>query len=187
MLTTSKISTAKYRFFFVTNLVIISELISHYLKGHELFSDSWLYSAFSFLFAYIFYMIFLEDFIIKFTYTPRINQPTIDLLRLTSLFVVSKIFTNYLESGIVNINSKWIIKTLMITGSYFITDITLSDYLIKFNNHQLLFYNITKMFLSEYLIVLFLYNQFTITDFIDNISFLISYIFFETITKKFIN
>ena len=187
MLTTSKISTAKYRFFFVSNLVIVSELISHYLKGNELFSDSWLYSAFAFLLAYIFYMLFLEDFVMKFTYTPRLNQPTVDLLRLTSLFVVSKFFTSYLESGIVNINSMWLVKTLMITGSYFITDIALSDYLIKFNNHHLLFYNIIKMFLTEYAIVLFLYNQFTITDFIDNISFLISYIFFEIIIRKFIN
>jgi hypothetical protein len=187
MLTTSKISTAKYRFFFVTNLVVISELISHYLKGNEMFSDSWLYSAFAFLLAYIFYMLFLEDFVLKFTYSSRFNQPTIDLLRLTSLFVISKVFTSYLESGIVNINSLWIAKTIMITGSYFITDIALADYLIKFNNHQLLFYNVTKMFLAEYLIVLFLYSKFTITDFIDNISFLISYIFFEIITKKFIN
>lgn len=187
MLSTAKINIAKYRFFFVTTLVLVSEIISHYLKGSELFSDSWLMSAFSFLLAYIFYMIFLEDYILKITMSPKFNQPTIDLLRLTSLFVISKIFTNYLENGIININSLWIVKTLMITGSYFILDIFLADYLIKYNNHQLLLYNITKMFFAEYFIVIFLYNDFTSNDLIDNVSFLFSYIFFEIITKKFIN
>lgn len=187
MLSTAKINIAKYRFFFVTTLVLVSEIISHYLKGNELFSDSWLMSSFSFLIAYIFYMIFLEDYILKLTLTPKFNQPTIDLLRLTSLFVISKIFTTYLENGIVNINSSWILKTLMITSSYFILDIFLADFLIKFNNHQLLFYNIIKMFFSEYFIVMFLNNDFTSNDLIDNASFLFSYIFFEVITKKFFN
>ena len=87
----------------------------------------------------------------------------------------------------VSINSDWIVKTVMITTSYFIVDITLIDYLINFNNHQLLFYNIIQRFLAEYLIILFLYNEYTVTDFINSISFLVSYILFETITKKFIN
>ena len=186
MLTTSKLNTAKYRFFFVVHLVIVSELISHYLKNTELFSDSWLSSAFAFLLSYIFYMIFLEQFVLKITNTPRFNQPTIDLLRLTSLFVISKITTNYLENGIVNINSLWIYKTIMITGTYFFLDISFADYLITFNNHKLLFYNLLKMFLTEYIVVLFLYNKFTFNDLVDNISFLISYILFEVITKKFI-
>ena len=120
MLTTSKISIAKYRFFFILNIVIISELISHYLKGHELFSNNWLYSAFGILLASIFYMIFIENYIIQFSYNSRFNQPFMDLLRLTSLFVISKIITNLLESGIININSLWIYKTLMIIITYFI-------------------------------------------------------------------
>ena len=110
-----------------------------------------------------------------------------NLLRLTSLFVISKIITNLLESGIININLLWIYKTLMIIITYFIIDIILADFLIKFNNYQLLFYYICKVFLSNYLIILFLYNQFTVNDLIDQISFLISYIFFEIIIKKFIN
>ena len=187
MLSTSKISTAKYRFLFITNVVIISEFINHYLKGDNLFSDSWLCSALAFLLAYIFYMLIFEDFILKFTYSPKINHQVVDLLRLTSLFFMSKIITDYLENGLVSINSEWVIKTLMITGSYFVIDIALIDHLIKFNNHQLLFYNIIQKFLAEYLIILFLYNQYTIIDFINSISFLVSYIFFETITKKFIN
>ena len=187
MLSTSKISTAKYRFLFITNVVIISEIINHYLKGENLFSDSWLCSAFAFLLAYIFYMLFFEDFILKVTYSHKINHQVVNLLRLTSLFFMSKIITDYLDNGLIGINSDWAIKTLMITSSYFITDIALIDYLIKFNNHQLLFYNIIQRFFAEYLIILFLYNQYTITDFINSISFLVSYIVFETITKKFIN
>lgn len=187
MLLTSQISTAKYRFLFISNVVIISEFINHYLKGDNLFSDSWLCSSFAFLLAYIFYMLIFEDFILKNIYIPKINQQVVNLLRLTSLFFMSKIITNYLENGIVSINSDWIIKTLMITSSYFIIDIALINYLIKFNNHQLLFYNIIQKFLVEYLIILFLYKQYTIIDFINSISFLISYIVFETVTKKFIN
>lgn len=187
MLSTSRIATAKYRFLFMTNIVIISEFINHYLKGDNLFSDSWLCSSFAFLLAYIFYMLIFEDFILKFTYIPKINHQIVDLLRLTSLFFMSKIITDYLENGLISINSNWIIKTLMITSSYFVTDIVLIDYLIKFNNYQLIFYNIIQRFSAEYLIIIFLYNQYTITDFINSISFLISYMIFETITKKFIN
>ena len=190
MLSTLQISNTKYRLFFIINIVILSELISNYLKSTELFSDSWLYSAFGFLLSYIFYMIFLEKYIIsKFTYTTRFNQPTIDLLRLTSLTIISKIIANYIEhkNGIFNISLLWIYKTLLIIVTYFITDITLSDILIKFNSYQLLFYYICKIFFSNYIIILLLYNQFTINDFIDQFSFLISYIFFEIITKKFIN
>lgn len=189
MLSTSKISNAKYRFFFIINIVIISELISNYLKSNELFSDSWLYSAFGLLLSSIFYILFLEDYIAKISYISRFNEPTIDLLRLTSLTIISKIITNYLENinGIFDINLLWIYKTLMIIVTYFITDITLADFLIKFNNYQLLFYYICKIFLSNYIIILLLYNQFTINDFIDQISFLNSYIFFEIITKKCIN
>ena len=43
------------------------------------------------------------------------------------------------------------------------------------------------MFFAEYFIVMFLYNDFTSNDLIDNVSFLFSYVFFEIITKKFIN
>jgi hypothetical protein len=187
MLTTSKISIIKYRFIFILNIVIISELISHYLKGTELFSNNWLYSGCAILLAYIFYMIFIENSILQFSYDSRFKQPIMDLLRLTSLFVISKIITNLLESGFININSLWLYKTLMIIITYFISDIILSDFLIKFNNYQLLFYYICKVLLSNYLIILFLYNQFTINDFIDQFAFLISYIFFEIIIKKFIN
>jgi len=186
MLTTSKIYIAKYRFLFILNIVIISELISHYLKGTELFSNNWLQSAFAILLAYIFYMIFIENNIIKFSYNSRFNQPFMDLLRLTSLFVLSKIITNLLENGIININLLWIYKTIMIITIYFISDIILADFLIKFNNYQLLFYYIFKVLLTNYLVILFLYNKFTLNDFIDQIAFLISYIFFEIIIKKFI-
>ena len=187
MLSTSKIATAKYRFLFITNMVIVSEFVNYYLKSGNLFSDSWLCSSLAFLLAYIFYMLIFEDFILKFIYIPKINQQVVNLLRLNLLFFMSKIITDYLENGLVGINSEWIIKTSIITLSYFVSDIALIDYLIKFNNHQLLFYNIIQKFLAEYLIILFLYNQYTITDFVDSISFLISYVVFETITKKFIN
>jgi hypothetical protein len=110
-----------------------------------------------------------------------------DLLRLTSLFVLSKIITNLLENGIININLLWIYKTIMIIAIYFISDIILADFLIKFNNYQLLFYYIFKVLLTNYLVILFLYNEFTLNDFIDQIAFLISYIFFEIIIKKIIN
>jgi hypothetical protein len=187
MLTTSKITIIKYRFLFILNIVIISELISHYLKGTELFSNNWLYSAFSILLSYIFYMIFIENYIIIFSYNSKFKQPVMDLLRLTLLIVVSKIITNLLETGIININLLWIYKTLMIVTTYFISDIILADFLIKFNNYQLLFYYICKVLLSNYLIILLLYKQFTLNDFIDQITFLISYIFYEIIIKKFIN
>ena len=186
MLTTLKISIAKYRFFFLLNIVIISELISHYLKDNELFSNKWLLSAFGFLLAYIFFMIFIENYIIQFSYNSMIKEPLLNLLRLTSLIFISKLITNLIENKIININLLWIYKTIMIIIIYFISDIIFADFLIKFNNYQLLFYYICKVLLTNYLVILFLYNQITISDLIDQIPFLISYIFFEIIIKKFI-
>ena len=186
MLKTSIIFTTKYAFINILNTVIISELISKYLKDNEIFTNEWLYSAYGMLIAYIIYMILIENKIIQFISNSRFTQPTMDLLRLASLLFLTKIITNLLENGIISLDLLWIYKTFLILISYFISDIILADFLIKFNNYQLLFYFICKVFLTNYLIILFLYNQFTINDFIDKFSFLISYIFFEIIIKKII-
>jgi hypothetical protein len=190
MLKTSTIFTIKCAFINILNTVIISELISKYLKDNEFFTNEWLYSAYGMLLAYIIYIILIKNKIIQFSYNSRFNsrftQPTIDLLRLSLLLFLTKIITNLLEHGIINLKLLWIYKTFLILISYFISDIILADFLIKFNNYQLLFYFICKVFLTNYLIILFLYNQFTIDNFIDRFSFLISYIFFEIIIKKII-
>ena len=142
MLKTSILFTLKCAFINILNTVIISELISKYLKDNELFTNEWLYSAYGMLLAYIIYMILIENKITQILYNSKFNsrftQPTMDLLRLTSLLFLTKIITNLLENGIISLKLLWIYKTFLILISYFISDIILADFLIKFNNYQLL-------------------------------------------------
>ena len=186
MLKTSKIFTTKYTFFSILNTVIISELVTTYLKDTEIFTNKWMYSAFGLLIASIFSIIFIEDKIKEISYNDRLKKPTIDFLKLFLIFIIKKFIENFLETGTIYIELSWIYRTFLILISYFIFDVTFADFLIKFNNYQLLFYFICKVLLSNYLVFLFLYNKFTINDFIDRFAFLISYIFFEIIIKKII-
>jgi len=186
MLKTSKIFTAKYTFFSILNTVIISELVTTYLKDTEIFTNKWMYSAYGLLIASIFSIIFIEDKIKEFSYNGRLKKPIIDFLKLFLIFIIKKFIENFLETGTINIELFWLYRTFLILLSYFISDVIFADFLVKFNNYQLLFYFICKVLLSNYLVFLFLYNKFTINDFIDRFSFLISFIFFEIIIKKII-
>ena len=186
MLTTSKIFTAKYTFVNILTTVIISELVTTYLKDTELFTNAWLYSALGLLIASIIYIIFIEDKIKEFSYNSKFSEPIINFLKLFLIFIIKKFIENFLETGTINIELFWLYRTFLILLSYFISDVIFADFLVKFNNYQLLFYFICKVLLSNYLVFLFLYNKFTINDFIDRFSFLISFIFFEIIIKKII-
>ena len=138
MLKTSKIFTAKYTFFSILNTVIISELVTVYLKDTEIFTNKWLYSAFGLLIASIFSIMFIEDKIKEISYNDRLKKPTIDFLKLLLIFIIKKFIENFLETGTIYIELSWIYRTFLILISYFIFDVSFADFLIKFNNYQLL-------------------------------------------------
>lgn len=186
MVSTIKISNAKMRFYFVTNIVIISELVNNYLKGTEIFSQSWLFSAFSFLIAYIFYMIFVEDIQIVNGNNYKLKRTTTDFMRFSTLFLFSQLIINYFEYGTVGLNFIYIIKTILIISGYIISDFIFMDKIMNMKQYQLLIYDIIKMFTSEYAVVLFLFNNFNYINLVDSFSFLFGYASWELVTKKIV-
>ena len=63
MLTSSKIENIKNNIFFVSNLMIMSNIINHYLVGSELFNQKWLYTGFGILITYICYSLIASEYI----------------------------------------------------------------------------------------------------------------------------
>ena len=187
MLSTLQIEGAKTRFLFVTHIVITSEIIDYYLRDKELFTKPWLYSAFSFLIAYVIFTILADDFSVFKKNNHSVKRHERNFFRYAVLFSVSHIIRNYLEHGFVGFQSNYLLKIILMIIGYVIPDYILQDFLLKLNNHQLLIYDITKMFLADYVGILLVEKVFTLNDFYESFSFLSSYILWETFTKKFIS
>lgn len=179
-----KISNAKMTFFFITNIVIVSELVSHYLKGTEIFSHSWLYSAFAFLIAYIVYILFIEDIKVIETTNIQLKQHTTNVVRYSTLFFISHVLTNYFEYGTISLSFVWLMRTVLIISGYSISDFIFANKIIKFNKYETLLYNSTKMFCSDVIINLLLYNEMTTVKLIDNVAFICGNISWEIFTKN---
>ena len=187
MLSTLKIEDAKTRFLFVTHIVITSEIIEYYLRGKEIFTETWLYSAFSFLLAYVIFTILADDFEIVNKNHHSLKKHERNFFRYAILFTASHLIKNYLENGIVGFQTSYLYKIFFMIIGYIAPDYILQDYLLKLNNHQLLLYHIFKMFISDYISILLVYNLYTLNDFYESFSFLSSYILWETFTKKIIS
>lgn len=184
MISSFKILNVRTRFLFIANVVIISELVNNYLRSNELFSSTWLYSAFSFLIAYIFYIVLIEDINLvdskNYKYKPLAN----DFMRFSTLFLISKIIGNYIEYGSISLSVDWFAKTLLVIAAYILSDFIFMDNLIKLTNNQMLLYDVSKMFLADIIVLYYIFGDYSENDFIDNISFLYGYISWELITKK---
>ncbi len=186
MLSTLQIEGAKTRFLFVTHIVITSEIIDYYLRGKEIFTETWLYSAFSFLLAYVIFTILADDLEIVNKNNHSIKKHERNFFRFAVLFLVSHLIRNYLEHGFVGFQQLYLIKVALILIGYVIPDYLLQDILLKFNSHQILLYDVIKMFTVDYIVVNLIYNVFTLNDFYESFSFSASYILWETLTKKFL-
>jgi len=185
MISPLKISDMKKNLIFIINIVIVAELVDNYLKDTEIFSDTWLYSAFGFLIALCFYDFFIKDISTNKEINQKYKKTYNDFIRYAILFFLSHILTNYFEYGIITFTYKWLLKISLIIGCYLLSDIIFMDYIMTLNNYQELLYELIKMFLSDYFIVLLLYNDFTKINLIDNVSFLFAYITWN-LTKKFV-
>lgn len=184
MLSTLQIESAKTRFLFVTHIVITSEIIDYYLRGKEIFTETWLYSAFSFLLAYVIFTILADDLAIVNKNNHSIKKHERNFFRFAVLFLVSHLIRNYLENGIVGFQQSYLMKVSLILIGYVIPDYLLQDILLKFNPHQYLLYDVIKMFTVDFIVVKVIYNIYTLNDFYESFSFSASYILWETLTKK---
>jgi len=177
------IENAKMKLFFVSTIVIISELVNNYLKNTQIFSDSWLYSAFGFLIAYLFYILFIEN--IKISNIKIMKQTIVDLIRTSTLLLISNIFFNYFEYGVLILSSLWVKKIMLTIIGFLSSDYIFMNKILDMNSYQSLFYNISKIFIIDIIINLILTKTFTLVNFIDNISFFFGYVTWELLVKKF--
>ena len=181
-----KITNTKTTLLFITTVVIISELTSHYLKNKKVFSSSWMYSAFGFLIGYLFYILFIEDMKIMNIKPIIVKQTIFEMMRYSSLLFISNIIFNYFEYGFINLNLLWILKTIFIIIGYLLPDYIFINKIVNLNNYKLLFYNLSKIFISNITMNLLFNNYITTQDFVDNTSFIFGYLFWELLIKKYL-
>lgn len=184
MLSTLQIESAKTRFLFVTHIVITSEIIDYYLRGKDIFTETWLYSAFSFLIAYVIFTILSDNVQLVNKNNHSVKKHERNFLRYAILFSVSHLIRNYLEQGTIIFNSTYLIKIILMIIGYVVPDYILQDLTLKFTSHQFLLYDVTKMFLTDFIVVHLISKIYTLNDFYESFSFLSSYILWETLSKK---
>ena len=186
MLSILEIDNAKTKLLFITHIVIFSELIEYYLKDKDIFTQSWLYSSFSFLLAYIIFIIFSNNINNFNKNNYSIISHENNFLKFTILFIASHIIKNYLENGIITINYLYLMRIIIIIIGYVLPDYIFQEKLLKLNKHQYLIYDIIKMFITDCISALLVFNVLTINDFYESFSFLSSYVIWEIIISKLI-
>jgi hypothetical protein len=185
MLSTLQIENAKTRFLFITNIVILSEIIEYYLKEKDIFTKEWLYSSVSILIAYIIFIILSDNIGLVDKNNYSVKKHERNFIRQTILFFISHIIKNYLEHGLVYFDFSYLIKIIISVLFYVFPDYVLQDKLLPLNSHQYLAYDVSKMFISDYIVSMMVYNIYKLDDFYESFSFLSSYILWETFIKNF--
>lgn len=185
MLTTLQVENAKSRFLFITHIVICSEIIEYYLKEKDIFTKTWLYSSFSFLIAYVIFIILTDNISLVDKNNYSVKKHERNVIRQSTLFLVSHVIKNYLEHGMIYFDSLYLGKMIITIFLYVSPDYILQDKLIPLNAHQYLIYDVSKMFISDYVVALLIYNTYSLSDFYESFSFLTSYILWETFSKNY--
>jgi len=185
MLSTLQIENAKTRFLFITNIVILSEIIEYYLKEKDVFTEDWLYSSLSLLIAYVIFILLSDNISLVDKNNYSVKKHERNFIRQTTLFLISHIIKNYLEHGMVYFDLSYLIKIIISVLFYVFPDYVLQDKLLPLTSHQYLIYDVLKMFISDYTVSLMVYNTYSLDDFYESFSFLSSYILWETFIKNF--
>lgn len=185
MLSTLQIENAKTRFLFIANIVILSEIIEYYLKEKDPFTKEWLYSSLSLLVAYIFFILISDNISLVDKNNYSVKKHERNFIRQTILFIISHAIKNYLDHGMIFFDSLYLIKMIISIIFYIYPDYILQDKLLPLNSHQYLVYDVSKMFIADYVVSLMVYNVYNLSDFYESFSFSASYILWETFTKKY--
>jgi hypothetical protein len=184
MVSSEKIDRTKTNFKFVMSIVIISNLISCYLNGNDMFSTKWLGTSFAITFAYILYAIFIEDLkILKKFQNNKIAKNTIQL---GAIIALSKIINGIFQGTISTLSSTLSITLLFKIGTYIIFDYFFIDKILDLTNYSAVFYDLSKLVLSELAIIYVVYSEFSSTHVIDLVAFGFGYIIWNLIIKNFI-
>ena len=184
MISSNKFKVIKNHILFLTNLVIIINLVNYYLVDEELFDKSWLYSSYGIILAYIIYLLLDntevnindKDYLIK--------KSKYDAIRYFILFTLSHIIINFFKDGNVKISFLWFFEIILTITMYISFDYFLCDY--STNEISLIFLNVVKIFIAEILGLLIIFQKINLVDISDLLAYIIAYLVWYLIIKKFI-
>jgi len=182
MISSVKLENIKNNLFFVTNLMIFSNLINYYLIGGELFTVKWLYSSFAIAFSYIIYSLVGENYVDIKENDFRIKKSKEDMIRYMTIYTIYQA----IEAGILELSFSWVSKTLVTVISYVGFDYFFSDILLSLSTHNILALDLVKIIAAEILGLFIIYEEFSFIKGADLISYLFSYIIWSLFTKKLI-
>jgi len=186
MLTSSKIENIKNNIFFVSNLMIMSNIINHYLVGSELFNQKWLYTGFGILITYICYSLIASEFISVNDEDYKIKKGKEEAIKYLILYTMSHSFTSYIHDGFIDISLVWFIRTVFTIGTYIFFDYSFSDTFLTLGNHKIILLDLIKIFLAEIIGMMVVLQPFDLIELSDIIAYGFSYMFWNLVTKKFI-
>ena len=186
MTTSSKFKDLKKNIFFITNLVIVSNLINYYLSGEKLYDKVWLYSSFGILINYGFYLLFINDYVKVDDKDYLRKRMKMDAIRYFVIFTISHLLTNYLVHGSFKASGLWLVQTIITVFFYVIFDYTFSDFVLKLNTYKSLFLDILKILFAEILAMMITFQTINLIDMSQLIAYIVSYLVWALIVKKLI-
>jgi len=182
MISSVKLENIKNNLFFVTNLMIFSNLINYYLIGGDLFSTKWLYSSFAIGFSYFIYSLVGENYVNIKDNDYRIKRSKEDIIRYISIYTIYQA----IETGILELSLSWASRTFITIIGYVGFDYLFSDILLNLNTHNILALDLVKIISAEVLGLFIIYEDFSFIKGAELISYLFSYIIWSLFTKKII-
>lgn len=186
MTISSKFKDLRKNIYFITNLVILSNLINYYLYSEELYNKEWLYGSFGILITYIFYLLFINDYVKVDDKNYLRKKMKMDAIRYFIIFTMSHLISNYIINGSFKLSGLWLIQTLITIFFYVIFDYTFSDFVLKLNNYKSLFLDIIKILSAEILAMLITFQVIDLVDMSQLIAYIVSYLVWALIIKKLI-
>lgn len=182
MITSVKLENVKSNLFFVTNLMIFSNLINYYLVGGELFTVKWLYSSFAIAFSYIIYSLIGERYVNIKDNDYRMKKSKEDIIRYMCIYTIYQA----IQEGILELSFPWALKTIITVIGYVGFDYLISDILLTLSTPHVLGLDLLKIIGGETIGLFIIYENFSFIKGADIVSYLFSYIIWSLFTKKLI-
>ena len=184
MFSTTSIELAKIDFIFATNLVIVSNLVEHYLLDKELFNDKWLLTSFALILSFVFHALITFNMIKIDESNIKLKKTVDDLTRFGTIFIVSEIFYSIFAHGKIKLSKQWAIKTSLTLFGIVIFNFFLSNRIRNLGPYTLLFYDVVKMIVGSLTSAFFIDGVITNNEIGNLFSLLAGYISWHLIIVK---
>jgi len=184
MISSNKFKIIKNHILFLTNLVIIINIVNYYLVEEELFDKNWLNSSYGIILAYIIYLVFDNTEVNVNDKDYLIKKSKHDAFRYFILFTLSHIIINFFKDGNIKISLLWFFEIILTITMYISFDYFLCDY--STNEISLIFLNVFKILVAEVIALLIIFQKVNLVDLSDLLAYVIAYLVWYLIIKKFI-